>query len=90
MASSLLLGACSSSADSALKTTSIDPFEVSKKNCETKTGCITTNENYGEITIQQWMDQSHISLEMLRYVNGWGEEVTPKTVIPIGATFSFA
>jgi hypothetical protein len=70
-----------------------DPFEISKQNCIDKgwieTKCLTTNEASGVFPISLVIDQLNSSIERLRSVNGWGEEVTPETLVPIGSTFAF-
>ena len=70
-----------------------DPFEVSKQNCIDKnkinSSCLTTNEASGEFPLQLVIDQLNTTIEKLRRVNGWGEEVTPETIVPIGSTFAF-
>ena len=70
-----------------------DPFEVSKQNCIDKgwveTNCLTTNEASGVVPIQRIIDELNTSIKDLRRINGWGEEVTPETLIPIGSTFAF-
>ena len=70
-----------------------DPFKVSEQNCIDKgwveTKCLTTNEASGVFPISLVIDQLNSNIERLRAVNGWGEEVTPDTLVPIGSTFAF-
>jgi hypothetical protein len=70
------------------------PFEISKQNCIEKGWidkiCLTTNEASGVVPIQRVIDELNTTIERMRQVNGWGEEVTSETLIPIGSTFAFA
>jgi len=76
-----------------LVTGQTDPFEVSKQRCIDNgwmnSSCITANEASGSFPIQLLIDDMNTSIERIRQKNGWGEEVTPETMVPIGATFAF-
>jgi hypothetical protein len=94
LTSSLLFGASAwaqETEDTSRK--NIDPFEVSKQNCIDKGWveykCLTTNEASGVFPLSLVIEQLNSSIERLRSVNGWGEEVTPDTIVPIGSTFAF-
>jgi len=68
----------------------VDPFEVSKQICVKRwQSCLTTNETTGSIPVQRIIDELKTSIEKLRRVNGWGKEVTPETIIPVGSTIAF-
>jgi hypothetical protein len=86
LASGLLLGAVGPAA-------AADPFEVSERNCiknkKMDSSCLTTNEQSGAFPVQLIIDQLNTTIEKLRRVNGWGKEVTPDTIIPIGSTLAF-
>jgi len=88
LASGLLLGAVGPAAAEK------NPFEISKQTCidegKMDIACITTNKKSGEFSIQELIDELNSSIEKLRRVNGWGKEVTPKTVVPIGSTIAFS
>ena len=91
---SLLLALASVQALSAQEVvTSKDPFEISKQNCIDKGWmdgkCLTTNEATGVFPLKIIIDDLNSTIERFRDVNGWGEEVTPETLVPIGATFAF-
>jgi hypothetical protein len=84
LASGLLLGAVGPAA-------AADPFEVSERNCNQtqKISCITTNKKTGAFPVQVIIDELGTTIERLRKANGWGEEVTEETIIPIGATLAY-
>ena len=70
-----------------------DPFEVSKQRCIENgwmnSGCATTTELTGEFPIGEFIRQMNSTMERFREKNGWGDEVTPETIVPVGATFAF-
>jgi hypothetical protein len=86
LASGLLLGAVGPAA-------AADPFEVSKQNCIDKgwmnRSCVTTNEESGAFPLKVFIDELNSTIERFRKKNGWGEEVTRETIVPIGSTFAF-
>jgi len=69
-----------------------DPFEVSKENCMFLgwvDECATTNEKVGVISMQEVAKRLNTTVERLKRINRWGDEVTPDTLVPIGSTFAF-
>ena len=68
-----------------------DPFEVSKQRCiesgKMESSCITMPS--ANLTIGAFMEEIGYTIERVRELNGWGEEVTPETVVPAGGTFAF-
>jgi len=94
MALALLLGMTSpvsaQEKKSGLFSGQSDPFEVSKQICVKRwQSCLTTNETTGSVPVQRIIDELKTSIEKLRRVNGWGKEVTPETMIPVGSTIAF-
>jgi hypothetical protein len=69
-----------------------DPFAISKQNCIDKGWvggvCKTTIESDGVLTMQRIIDVRKTTIKRLRLLNGWDEDLTPETLVPIGSTFA--
>jgi hypothetical protein len=71
-----------------------DAFSISKQKCIDngwmETSCFTVTEATGSFQIGLIIAEMNSTIESFRERNGWGEEVTLDTVVPIGSTFAFA
>jgi hypothetical protein len=50
--------------------------------------CKTTIESDGVLTMQRIIDVRKTTIKRLRLLNGWDEDLTPETLVPIGSTFA--
>ena len=74
-----------------------DPFEQSRQLCidswKMESACFTytaeMQSQYGDLTIGTFLNEIGYSIEKIRERNTWGTEVTPDTIVPIGASFVF-
>ena len=70
-----------------------DPFAVSERVCIENgwmnTTCVTNDGSTGPLKVGDIIEMINSDIDRFRAKNGWGEEVTPETVVPIGASFAF-
>lgn len=90
MAASTALGLMATSAFA-------DPFQTSTNRCEAMhgNGIVCTGEYHRETaelmpTVGHWVTDMNVTIDYLRQINEWGEDVDVSTEIPVGSRFAIA